>query len=467
MKHITSVLILPLLLVMSATALAQTARQQAKQALPLMPLQKAPGTTAMPLELLPVEGEEAPPAETQPADEETALKMAEATRLAKLYKALPPDQQEHMRAVYDAQDIDLLALIAMAQGPDANKQPLLPLISRKNFKRTPQAVLAARTKLGLEENQKPPADLPPGQVGEWLHLHVMAGEWGQLQWFLADRAGDEAEGIYSHIIQSTNRGDPMLLPEEVLALANAAPEGTEESPSPTNWQVDILGKLLKQSSERSSTGPMLAQLKAGTRFFGGTEPDNQARTAALLTRAGLSDHALQYLPSLEQAREEGNGRDLLVHGLYHADRDETISAWELFGEVALIEDEDFKLRQEALRESVKGLTDVPEAQATEWLTRVFADEQLAPAALEVIALDAMGTRQAESVQRRTCPCHSGHEISRRHASEFRTREIGSDPRPPADADDRSGGRSRDRGTNETRCTWSTTWTLDHDAGLPR
>ena len=400
MKYITASVIILIMLAMQTPAQGQTARKQTTKAVPLLPLQKPVAQEAV-KPAADREAIETAPDDTTMSDEETNLKMAEAKRLAKLYIALSPDEQEQMREAYDAQEIDLLALIAMVQSPDANQQPLLPLISRKNFKRTPQAVLAARTNLGLEENQQPPADLPPGQVGEWLHLHVMAGEWGQLQWFLADRAGDEAEGIYSHIIQSTNRGDPMLLPEEVLALANAAPEGTEENPSPTNWQVDILGKMLKQASQRSSTGPMLSQLKEGTRFFGGTKPENQARTAALLTRAGLSDHARQYLPSLEQARADGNGRDILVHGLYHADRDEIIPAWELFGEVALIEDEEFDLRQEALRESVKGLTDVPEAQATEWLTRVFADEQLAPAALEVIALDAMelGKRNLSNAER--------------------------------------------------------------------
>ena len=48
-----------------------------------------------------------------------------------------------------------------------------------------------------------------------------------------------------------------------------------------------------------------------------------------------------------------------------------------------------KLRQEALREAVKRLPKVPETQATQWMTRVFEDDRLAPAALEIIALDAM------------------------------------------------------------------------------
>ncbi|MEE2907239.1 MAG: hypothetical protein VX527_05330 [Planctomycetota bacterium] len=358
-----------------------------------------PISRAVPITQATTPVEEAPASESDAPekDAEASDKMApaEAERLVTLYEALPPDEQEQMRLLYETQDVDLLAMVTLVRGGDEEKQPLLPVVGRKQFKRTPASVLAARTKLGLEESDRPADDASPKELAEWLHLNVMAGEWGQLQWFLAERAGDEGEGIYSHIIQSTNKGDPMLLPEEVLALANAAPEGDEENPSPTNWQVDVLGKLLKRASQRSSMGPMLAQLREGTRLFGGTNPDNQARTAAMLTRAGLSDEAYQYMPSLDDAREAGNGRVLLVHGLYHAEREESIPAWELFGEVSLIEEEEFELRQEALREAVKRLPEVPEAQGTEWLTRVFANEQLAPAALEIIALDAMALGESE------------------------------------------------------------------------
>ena len=50
----------------------------------------------------------------------------------------------------------------------------------------------------------------------------MAGEWEALAQFLSERPTAEAETIYAHIIQSMNKGDPGLLPEEVLAIANGA-----------------------------------------------------------------------------------------------------------------------------------------------------------------------------------------------------------------------------------------------------
>ncbi|MCP3858719.1 MAG: hypothetical protein GY704_03615 [Phycisphaeraceae bacterium] len=312
----------------------------------------------------------------------------EIARLRRIHDALPPDEQVSMRAFYEALEIDLLARFAALDAAAGKAPPLLPSISRKKFARTPQTVLAARTKLGLAQQDRPDEQAKPAEVANWLHLNVMAGEWDVLAWFLAERAGDEAPGIYSHVIQSTNQGDPMLLPEEVLALANAAPG------EPTDWQIDVLGKLLKRASTKSSTGPMLGEIRAGTRLFGGEDEANHPRTAALLARAGMPDEAYAYLPPIDRVREQQDARGLLIHGIYHADRKETLQAWELFGELALIESADFEVRQEALREAVKRLPEIPEAQATAWLEAVFASERLAAAALEVIALDAMNLRKS-------------------------------------------------------------------------
>ena len=359
---------------------------QARPATVVRPLRMVPAqpATASPL-MQDGRGEAAAPSAPSAIriDDEPRIGADEAARLKQIYDALPPDEQADMRNFYESMEIDLLGLFMIEPSVAGRPQPLLPLVTGKNFARTPQTVLAARTRLGLVQQDRPEDAATPAEVAEWLHMNVMAGEWQVLEWFLAERAGDEAPGIYSHVIQSTNQGDPMLLPEEVLALANAA------SGEPTDWQIDVLGQLLKQASTRSSTGPMLGEIRSGTRLFGGADESNHPRTAALLARAGMPDEAYLYLPPIDRVREQQDARGLLIHGLYHADRDETLRAWELFGELALIEDADFKLRQEALRAAVKRLPEVPEAQATAWLEAVFASERLAPAALEVIALDAM------------------------------------------------------------------------------
>ncbi len=360
---------------------------------PLIAGQSKPASVIRPMRIVParpaiidsssVEAVEMPSAVLIDVDDEPRIGADEAARLKQIYEALPPDEQAAMRGLYESMEIDLLGLFVVESAGAGRPKPLLPLVTRKKFARTPQAVLSARTRLGLVQQDRPDDAATPAEIAEWLHMNVMAGEWQVLEWFLAERAGDEAPGIYSHVIQSTNQGDPMLLPEEVLALANAAPG------EPTDWQIDVLGQLLKQASTRSSTGPMLGEIRSGTRLFGGTDESNHPRTAALLARAGMPDEAYLYLPPIDRVREQQDARGLLIHGLYHADRDETLRAWELFGELALIEGADFKVRQEALRAAVKRLPEVPEAQATVWLKAVFASESLAPAALEVIALDAM------------------------------------------------------------------------------
>ena len=224
----------------------------------------------------------APEPPDKPTKPTPAMADAEATRIIAIHNALDPDAQEAMREYYLTQDIDLLELITAQVG--GGRPPLMPSFGRKKFKRTPQGVLSARTTLGLD-SFRPAETAPPAEMVNWLHLNVMAGEWGELQWFLDQRAGDEAQAMYSHVLQSTNQGDPMLLPEEVLELANAAPESNEGTDTPTDWQIDVLGTMLKQSARRASVGPMLEQLHAGTRLFGGDAPESQARTAALLTRS--------------------------------------------------------------------------------------------------------------------------------------------------------------------------------------
>ena len=116
----------------------------------------------------------------------------EAARLKAIYDRLQPDEQEQMRLLYEAMEIDLLALFMPTDPAEARRQPLLPKVSRKKFARTPQTVLAARTKLGLEDQDRPDDGATNTQLADWLHLNTMAGEWDALAWFLAERAGDDA-----------------------------------------------------------------------------------------------------------------------------------------------------------------------------------------------------------------------------------------------------------------------------------
>ena len=91
----------------------------------------------------------------QDGEEPTPMKITpvEGARLKAIHDALPPDEQAQMRAHYEAMGVDLIAIFNEKTPGDAETaraKPILPMVQRKKFNRTPQAVLAARTKLGLE-----------------------------------------------------------------------------------------------------------------------------------------------------------------------------------------------------------------------------------------------------------------------------------------------------------------------------
>ena len=92
------------------------------------------------------------------------------------------------------------------------------------------------------------------EVARWIHLQVMAGEWSVFANFMRTRPLAESEPVYAAILQAMNRGDTGLLPEEVLALAEASP--SELKP----WQLASLGKMLQQAASKYSTGAMVARL---------------------------------------------------------------------------------------------------------------------------------------------------------------------------------------------------------------
>ncbi|MFK7961829.1 MAG: hypothetical protein AB8G96_15040 [Phycisphaerales bacterium] len=326
----------------------------------------------------------------------SGLAPEEVAPLTALYNALEPDEQAAMVAEYDAVGIDLLAdlgLKELDEAEEAGAMPLLPLVQQRDFKRTPASVLAARSALGLGRPERPAVDADSAALAEWLHTQVMAGEWGELAWFLEARGGGDAEAIYAHILQSTNQGDPLLLPEEVLALSDAAPI------SPADWQLDVLAQLLKTAGKTSINGPMLARLQAGTRHFGPEGDERRARTADLLITADLPIEAYAYLPPLDPAREAGDASVLLGHAEYHlgqsragrgADAEQDARrAFNLFGEVALLDAAEDDERVAGLTSAMKMLPDMPESIATPWLDAVFQRPALAPAALEAIALDAL------------------------------------------------------------------------------
>lgn len=349
--------------------------------------------------------EPADPAQATPNAEpgtEAALKAgvdaptkAQLEQLRKEYDALSPDDRERMLAYYADMGLNLDEALGLAaqRGAQATRgQQLTMAMQTLDFTRSPAAVLGARARLGFGQVAQPNADVaPPPDVAKWIHTIVLAGEWPVLGRFLATRPAPEAEVVYGFIVQALGRGDAGLLPEEVLAFAEASPG--EFKP----WQMESLGKVLQKAASGSSTGAMMERLRAGTTYFGSADAAHRVRTVEFLAAAGLVREAYEFLPSLEEARAGGRAEDLLVHSRYKsalaADAGEGLAgeslrreAWELASQTALVEGAKFETRREALRLGIEGLNTVPRASTTAWLRQVFASDSLGPVALELMAL---------------------------------------------------------------------------------
>ncbi len=335
------------------------------------------------------------------------LSPLELQDIKREYDAGSDEDRAALRAFYKDMGIDLeKALSGEAMGGAPVATSLLQAVKALDFTRTPQAVLAARSQIGFGTTKKPePGDFAAS--AKWLHLQVMAGEWQAFAQALGEAPPSEATAIYTHVLQTINKpprndpnakADPALLPEEVLAIADAAPGELSD------WQVDVLAGLVKSAATKYSTAPMLASIASGTRSFGKQDDAHRERTVRFLVAAGLIVEASAYFPSLDEARAKGDAAALLNHGRYHetfaksrgaAEGEAHLrTAWGIYAEVALIDQAEAALRQEAMRRAIDLLPSMPPLQASKWLHQVFASESLAPAALEIIALKAVSLRNA-------------------------------------------------------------------------
>ncbi|MEL7473465.1 MAG: hypothetical protein AAGK04_09125, partial [Planctomycetota bacterium] len=333
------------------------------------------------------------------ADASGQLSDEEITVLYDTYASLPNAGREAMVAVYVDLGIDLEALMAIKQAEERkaagdggrSSAQLANIIRKMRFARQPEEVLAARARIGIKPEPLPAEDAPVPELTGWMRRHVMAGEWEAFATFLAERAGDEAEQIYSHVLQSTNDDKSELLPEDVLGLSEAAP--TEL----TEWQINALAALLKRASSSSSLEPLLARIENGTKWFGPNDDASRARTARLLVSAGLAERVIDYLPPLDKAREDADEVEIIGHAEHRvalalAGKDADANyreAWNLFGEVGLMEGAEFEMRLGAIGRAVGLLPRVPPKAGAEWLTRVLHSEQVAAATLQSIALESL------------------------------------------------------------------------------
>lgn len=337
------------------------------------------------------------PQGTPAAGKPTQLSKDEIAALKLLLDSLPKDRQDEVKAYYKDLGLDLDQALGLASAASATAmrfQEAMNTMRELDFARTPKNVLAARAKLGFGQVPQPDPSTARGpDIARWIHLQVMAGEWAAFAQYLASLPPEHAESIYAAVLQSLNRGNSGMLPEEVLALAEASPG------EPKEWQSQAWANMLKAAAARNSPGPMLERVRAGTRFFGTADAAKRHRTVELLAGAGLLEQAYGFLPPLADARAAGDGDLVLVHARYQAELADKAgqgsegekhrdAAWSLYAEVATMPRASMTARREAIRLAVGMMNDMPRASVQPWLTRVFADDALGPAALEAIAVRA-------------------------------------------------------------------------------
>jgi hypothetical protein len=310
---------------------------------------------------------------------------------------------------------------AMAAGGMPKPTSIQQALQAMDFMRTPQAVLAARSELGFGASPKP-AITAFEDAAKWLRLQVMAGEWSTFAAYLKEMPEPESQAVYSHVLRSLGGGggggegmppgmrmprmargprgegggeqESGLLPEEVLAIGDAAPAALSD------WQIDVLVRMLKSAASKFSIDPMLQMIDAGTPQFGRKDQASRGRTIRFLVGADLIKEAYAYFPPLDEARKNGDAAQIMNHARYHgvlavdprtgeAATEHLRTAWRLYADVTLIPDAPAPIRQDALRQAIDRLPKMPPKEGSAWVKEVFTRAELGPAALEVIALKAV------------------------------------------------------------------------------
>ncbi len=350
-----------------------------------------------------------PPGGVEEAGAAGGLSKEEIAELRGQYEGLSKDEQREMTAYYKDVGLDLDATLGISSAAMADAQRLqeaVMMLGQMDFARTPANVLGARAKLGFGQVPHPnPTTARGNDIATWIHLQVMAGEWGGFASYLEGRPKDEAQSLYSRVLQSLNAARSELLPEEVLAITEACPD------EPKAWQTAAWASMMKAATAKNSPATMLALVKEGTKFFGAGDSVKRRRTIDLLAAAGLMAQAYEYVTPLDEARAAGDGDLVLVHALYQADLANKLGAaagsgpeamelrnraWDLFTEASLMDRTSMRGKKEAIKQAIGLMSRMPRSKVTPWLRSVFADDALGTAALETIVLSAAAVGEGKA-----------------------------------------------------------------------
>ena len=294
----------------------------------------------------------------------------------------------------------LNAAAPAAAKPKSPEEEKLGQLMKLSFDRRPQAVLRAHARQ-LDTSTRATNDV------QQFQQDVEAGRWNEVSAFLKQLPEPQQRDVYRHVLQTLSlppggprqpgqegvvvmpdgsampgtppqmQPQPLILIEDVLALADAAPGEIQDR------DVQLLGQLLARARNAgSSTAPLLARLEAGTAKLGGTDPAKRRRAVKLLSAAGATQGAERLLPGIEAARKEQDWAALDLHAQLalirgrNAEPEQYDTAWNLTLELLAAPrppgvTNDLPTRDALLQRVLVLLPLVRQQTGTNWLRETF------------------------------------------------------------------------------------------------
>jgi len=207
--------------------------------------------------------------ERKKADEAKAAREAQMKAEAEA-KAL---REAQLKAEADAKAAAAAAARAIADRAET--------IYRLKLSRTPDDVFRAVTRMNAGADKNLPED-------QRYLLYLQAGEWEKFRDMAKPFTAEQSERMYFKVLNDLTWGNPkpVMLPTDVLGLADAAPAELEEK------QAVQIGRLLSYSiGKTDSRAELMAILKKGTARLGGTDPARRQITARVLGSAEFWEEA--------------------------------------------------------------------------------------------------------------------------------------------------------------------------------
>lgn len=236
---------------------------------------------------------------------------------------------------------------------------------------------------------------------ERFQADVITSDWPAVRKFLAALPEKQAPQVFKSLIialgrvapaqavaqQNVEPGEPLvaqpaqraidsvLLPGDILGLADAKPTALEDT------DLDALGRLLTRALAKGTPiEPFLARLEAGTERLGGRDARKRQSAATLLIAAGRMTDAANFLPGFDASRAEKDwatldlrARLLLAEGQEKQDASALRGAWELTQTVLADKSAPATNREIALQRTIELMPLLSKELGRDWLRQNFSN----------------------------------------------------------------------------------------------